>query len=162
AALTQHLADVTRAHNRAQHVRVHHFLEVADINLRHRLRGVDAGVVHQNVNAAKLRFDPLKQRLDAFVLADVGAHKDGFAVGVLDPFHGFAAGPVARVGNDDGRAGFRQTQSDGRADALGAAGDDGDLAAKVHKFLDCGVHMHDVTMSLAPAYAAAPAPLPSG
>ncbi len=93
----------------------------------------DAGVVDQGVDAAEAGQRAGDHRIDLRAVghvdddADAGgtAHRDG-----ADLRHGGV--DVVQVAHDDAGAFARELQGGGQADALGGAGDDGDLVGEAH------------------------------
>ena len=90
---------------------------------------VDAGVVDEDVEPAERLLRLGEQALDVGLLRHVGLDGDGLAA-LAGDLGDDAVGPFLAGGvvDDDGRPLGRQVPGDGGADALGRAGDDGDLA----------------------------------
>ena len=79
-------------------------------------------VVHEHVDAAELLDDRVDERERGFAVADV--------TGEERPVGGQVVDGIARA-DGDGRAGVGEPGRDAAADALGAAGDEHDLAGEI-------------------------------
>ena len=127
AALAHTRHDGTAREEHAEHVDVHHLAPLVDGDLverAHRQRRVQAGVVDEDVDAAA-RLDGVRRHaLDRRLVRDVDRQADTVRVG------GRRRLGALEVGDHDPRALGCQSHGDCLADALGAAGDDRDLAAE--------------------------------
>ena len=118
-----------RAEKRALEVDRQHLVVLVLRGIQHRGAGLDAGIVHHDVEAAEFRYRGLHQPLDFLDAADVGLHADGDAAQRCD----FALELLGRLGmdhvvDDDIGAGLGQAECDRLADPAVPAGHDGDLA----------------------------------
>src|SRR5690606_3802346 len=98
--------------------------------------GIGRGVADQDVDPAEGGARVIHQPLQIFLRGDVGRNGDGAALAMLliDGDGDLFARPGLARGDDDARAVFGQTLGDSLANALGRAGDDGDLAAQIEQF----------------------------
>jgi hypothetical protein len=81
----------------------------------------DAGVVHQDVDAAEAADGGVDDGLDLLLAADVEGEAEGLPAGRLDLGGDGLGGVVLEVGDDDAGALLREAEGGGAADALGAA-----------------------------------------
>ncbi|MNS70132.1 hypothetical protein D3C72_1034710 [compost metagenome] len=112
-------------------------LELVVGDARHRPSiGVGRGVADQDVDLAEGGGRLVRQTLQVFLGGDVGGDGDGAALAVpgVDRAGDLFARPGLARGDDDAGAVLGQTLGYGLADALGRAGDDGDLAAQIKQF----------------------------
>ena len=108
-------------------VDVHHLAPLVERDLLERAhleRGVEAGVVDEDVDRAAALDDLVDQPLHVGLVRDVGGDADA-----VRERRGRLLGAV-QVGDDDARALRRQALGDRAADALRRAGDDRDLAVE--------------------------------
>jgi len=91
---------------------------------------VDAGVVHDNIDAAVGLHRGVDHRLDLFGVRDVGDRGHGVATVGVDGVDRLGDGGFVDVVDDDGAALAGEALGDGSADALTCARHDDDLAVE--------------------------------
>ena len=102
--------------------------------VEHRGAGLDAGVVHHDVQPPERLHGGVDQPLKVGDLADVGVDTDGsIAQGDDSPFEFLGRIRVRHVVNRDVGALLGQLEHDRLSDPAVAAGDDRDLALQKHK-----------------------------
>src|SRR5690606_8812284 len=85
----------------------------------------DAGVVHEEVDAAERAPDRLRHRLDVGDLTDVDAHRHRATAGGFDEARRLLGALEVDVGDEHPAAALGQGEADGAAEAAAAAGHDG-------------------------------------
>jgi len=101
--------------------------------LEDRCRGVHAGTVHEDVDAAAGFQDAGEQRLERGLVVRLAGLEERAASGGFD-FGDARRGLVGFASDQhDGRAGGGQAFGHRAAEFAGAAGDDGDLAGQIEK-----------------------------
>src|SRR6185312_6990415 len=93
----------------------------------------DAGVVDQRVDAAPRRHHRLDHPRDAPLVGDVDLEGQRFAPGRANRVGGLLRGGEVDVADGDARAFVRELDRGRAADALAAAGDDGNLVLQSHE-----------------------------
>src|SRR6185312_4224074 len=81
----------------------------------------------------------LRHRLRRGFVGDVGVQTDRLAIGPHDTLRHLFGGRTVDVGSDDLGAGSRELLGIDLADALAAAGDDGDAAFEIETGIACHV-----------------------
>ncbi|MNL54373.1 hypothetical protein D3C87_1777040 [compost metagenome] len=108
-----------------------HLLPVRESEALDRVYDLDAGVGHQDVNAAVCGRHAVDALVYGVLIGDVHGHAHGLAAGLFDfAGHGVRAFLI-QVGNRDGCAGAGERQGDFLADAAGGSGDDGDFSVQL-------------------------------
>ena len=122
-----------RADERAGEVGIDHAVPFGDAERIRGLPDVDAGIVHQNVEATMPLGDAVDQRPAGLLVCHIHIGECSFATRAPDLLHGGRAlGGVAPC-EHDGRAGRRHSLSHAEPDAAIAAGDDRDAAGKIEQ-----------------------------
>ena len=115
----------------AHHVDLQHLFKVLGAGLQHGLALDDAGVVDQDVHRAHLGGDLIHHRLDGVPVGHVGDVAVRVDAGRLVGRHALFVARLGRAVETDFRAAVRHPFRNGKTNAVGAAGDQRDLAAQV-------------------------------
>src|SRR6266571_5704851 len=120
-----------RSEDQAEHIQIEMLVEVLLRHVFQRGEFVDARFVHQDVEPAKRFLRPSKQPFDVGLPGNISLHRDSLTSGAGDFRNdlvraGFAGGVIS----DHRRAFDSECFRDGRADALGGAGNHSDFAGK--------------------------------
>jgi len=99
---------------------------IGETHFGERLRGVDAGVVDQDVATAKAGFDAADQRRHVVRRGDVASERGSLPAGALDHGHRLLGGLT--VGDRDVHPVLGEPSRERLADARRTSGDDRDLA----------------------------------
>ena len=106
-----------------------HEIGVAHLDHRHPFH--QTGVVDQNVHRADLGLDLCHHRVDGVLVGHISDIAVGLDACCLVSRHAFFEAGFGRAVEADGRAALGHPLCDGKADAVGTAGDEGDLALQV-------------------------------
>mmetsp|Transcript_39889 Transcript_39889/g.110886 ORF Transcript_39889/g.110886 Transcript_39889/m.110886 type:complete len:306 (-) Transcript_39889:228-1145(-) len=120
-----------RAEERTLHVHIHDPVVIPLRDIKEVALDLHARVVHQDVHLAPLAPGRLDERLAGLLLAHVAVDLERAPLapdGLALPHGVVGACRVGAVVHDDARALPREHDGDALADALGATGDDGNLA----------------------------------
>ena len=121
-----------------------HLVPIRFGDLRQGLMADDAGIVHQDVHLAQIRFDHRHQAVHFRGQGDVGVHRHGPAAQPFDGLDGVQGlGFAAKVVHGQVGAGLGQGEGHGPADPPGGPGDQGYFTGQVveHRYLS---RMHKV------------------
>jgi len=115
-----------RAEKHPAQVDRHHLVPILKRHVQEGAFALDAGIVHQDVDRAKLPKHPGEHRFDLALLADVRVHRDGLAARGFDVGHNSLGGlPLGSVVDDNRCARRSQTPRHRFADARARARNEG-------------------------------------
>ena len=122
-------------------VNVDDLTELGSGHLDHRDALDDTGVVDQHIDVADLGGDLLDHLIDGILVGDVADIAVGFDAGFLVGGQALVDQLLLDVVKDDLGAAVGHSGGNGKADAIGSAGDEGDLTGQVEGFR--GANRHD-------------------
>ena len=142
AALLDHIGNDSLGNDEGSvQVNVDDLTELGSGHLDHRDALDDTGVVDQHIDVADLGGDLLDHLIDGVLVGDVADIAVGFDAGFLVGGQALVDQLLLDVVKDDLGAAIGHSGGNGKADAVGSAGDEGDLTGQVEGFR--GANRHD-------------------
>ena len=142
AALLDHVRDNGLGHDeRGVQVNVDDLTELSSAHLGHRDTLDDTGVVDQNVDVTNFLGNLLDECLDSVLVGDVADIAVGINAGLFVGGQALVDQLLFDVVENDGGAVVGHSGSNGKTDAVGSAGDQGDLAGQIKRFRGANRHV---------------------